>query len=127
MELSKLKFHGDFGAASEVVLKSIKKNPDNKQLEIMSNYLSTSYMYVNSLEMQLQEAILRINKMREARDEALETSSEFKELYEKLQERTIYAHSRCEFHSAMDSPSNDADSLLSGKSCDGKHMFGSNW
>lgn len=89
MELSKLKFHGDFGAASEVVLNSIKKNPDNKQLEIMSNYLSTSYMYVNSLEMQLQEAILRINKMREARDEALETSSIFKELYEKLQERTI--------------------------------------
>ena len=56
MELFELKFQGDFGAASDVVLKALKKNPDNKQLEVMSNYLSTSYLYVNSLQMQLEEA-----------------------------------------------------------------------
>ena len=66
MELFELKFQGDFGAASDVVLKALKKNPDNKQLEVMSNYLSTTYLYVNSLQKQLEEAKLRIDKLRES-------------------------------------------------------------
>ena len=89
MELFELKFQGDFGAASDVVLKALNKNPDNKQLEIMSNYLSTSYLYVNSLQMQLQEAKLRIDKLRDSRDEALKDAEQYKKFYEQLQEKQI--------------------------------------
>ena len=89
MELFELKFQGDFGAASDVVLKALNKNPDNKQLEVMSNYLSTSYLYVNSLQMQLQEAKLRINKLRDSRDEALKDAEQYKNFYKKLQEKQI--------------------------------------
>jgi hypothetical protein len=89
MELFELKFQGDFGAASDVVLKALNKNPDNKQLEVMSNYLSTSYLYVNSLQMQLEEAKLRIDKLRESRDEALKDAEEYKQFYKQLQEKQI--------------------------------------
>ena len=89
MELFELKFQGDFGAASDVVLKALNKNPDNKQLEVMSNYLSTSYLYVNSLQMQLQEAKLRIHKLRESRDEALKDAEQYKDFYKQLQEKQI--------------------------------------
>ena len=89
MELFELKFQGDFGAASDVVLKALKKNPDNKQLEVMSNYLSTSYLYVNSLQMQLEEAKLRINKLRESRDEALKDAEQYKDFYKQLQEKQL--------------------------------------
>lgn len=89
MELFELKFQGDFGAASDVVLKALNKNPDNKQLEVMSNYLSTSYLYVNSLQMQLQEAKLRIDKLRESRDEALKDAEQYKQFYKQLQEKQL--------------------------------------
>lgn len=89
MELFELKFQGDFGAASDVVLKSLEKNPNNKQLEVVSNYLSTSYLYVNSLQMQLQEAKLRINKLRDSRDEALKDAEQYKEFYKQLQEKQL--------------------------------------
>ena len=89
MELFELKFQGDFGAASDVVLKALNKNPDNKQLEVMSNYLSTSYLYVNSLQMQLEEAKLRIDKLRESRDEALKDAEEYKQFYKQLQEKQL--------------------------------------
>jgi hypothetical protein len=89
MELFELKFQGDFGAASDVVLKALKEKPDNKQLEVMSKYLSTSYLYVNSLQMQLQEAKLRINKLRDMRDKALDDKQDYKELYEDLQSKTL--------------------------------------
>jgi len=89
MELFELKFQGDFGAASDVVLKALNKNPDNKQLEVMSNYLSTSYLYVNSLQMQLEEAKLRIDKLRESRDEALKDAEQYKQFYKQLQEKQL--------------------------------------
>lgn len=89
MELFELKFQGDFGAASDTVLKALKKNPDNKQLEVISNYLSTSYLYVNSLQMQLQEAKLRMNKLRDSRDEAIKDKEQYKQFYEKLQEKQL--------------------------------------
>lgn len=89
MELFELKFQGDFSAASDVVLKAIKEKPDNKQLEVISNYLSTSYLYVNSLQMQLQEAKLRINKLRDSRDEAIKDKEQYKQFYEKLQEKQL--------------------------------------
>ena len=68
-ELLKLKFQGDFSAASDIILKAVKDKPKNKQIEILSNYLSTSYLYVNALEMQLTE--------------------EYKKFYLKLQSKTI--------------------------------------
>ena len=89
MELFELKFQGDFGAASDTVLKALKKNPDNKQLEIISKYLSTSYLYVNSLQMQLEEAKLRINKLRDSRDEALKDAEQYREFYKQLQEKQL--------------------------------------
>ena len=89
MELFELKFQGDFGAASEVVLKAIKDKPNNKQLEVISNYLSTSYLYVNSLQMQLQEAKLRINKLIDSRDSALKEAEQYKEFYKQLQEKQL--------------------------------------
>lgn len=89
MELFELKFQGDFSAASDIVLKAIKEKPDNKQLEVISNYLSTSYLYVNSLQMQLQEAKLRINKLRDSRDEAIKDKEQYKQFYEKLQEKQL--------------------------------------
>jgi len=89
MELFELKFQGDFSAASDVVLKAIKEKPDNKQLEVISNYLSTSYLYVNSLQMQLQEAKLRINKLRDSRDEIIKDAEQYKQFYEKLQEKQL--------------------------------------
>lgn len=89
MELFELKFQGDFSAASDVVLKAIKEKPDNKQLEVISNYLSTSYLYVNSLQMQLQEAKLRINKLRDSRDEIIKDKEQYKQFYEKLQENKL--------------------------------------
>ena len=55
----------------------------------MSNYLSTSYLYVNSLQMQLEEAKLRIDKLRESRDEALKDAEEYKQFYEQLQEKQL--------------------------------------
>ena len=89
MELFELKFQGDFSAASDIVLKAIKDKPDNKQLEVISNYLSTSYLYVNSLQMQLQEAKLRINKLRDSRDEAIKDAEQYKDFYNKLQEKQL--------------------------------------
>ena len=89
MELFELKFQGDFGAASDVVLEGLKQKPDSKQLEIISNYLSTSYLYVNSLQMQLQEAKLRIDKLRDSRDEALRYAEQYKKFYEQLQEKQL--------------------------------------
>ena len=89
MELFELKFQGDFGAASDVVLKGLKQKPDSKQLEVISNYLSTSYLYVNSLQMQLQEAKLRIDKLRDSRDEALRYAEQYKKFYKQLQEKQI--------------------------------------
>ena len=89
MELFELKFQGDFSAASDVVLKALKEKPDNKQLEVISNYLSTSYLYVNSLQMQLQEAKLRINKLRDSRDEIIKDKEQYKQFYEKLQEKQL--------------------------------------
>lgn len=88
-ELLKLKFLGEFDAASDVVLKSLKKKKDNKQLEVLSNYLSTSYVYVTTLEMQLQEANHRLNNLAEKRDEELRAKEDYKELYEKLQQTKI--------------------------------------
>ena len=68
-ELLKLKFQGDFTAASDIILKAVKDKPKNKKIEILSNYLSTSYLYVNALEMQLAE--------------------EYKKFYLELQSKTI--------------------------------------
>lgn len=89
MELFELKFQGDFGAASDVVLKALKDRPESKQLEVISKYLSTSYLYVNSLQMQLEEAKLRINKLRDSRDEALKDAEQYKEFYKQLQEKQL--------------------------------------
>lgn len=89
MELFELKFQGDFGAASDVVLKALKERPESKQLEVISNYLSTSYLYVNSLQMQLEEAKLRINKLRDSRDEALKDAEQYKDFYKQLQEKQL--------------------------------------
>jgi len=89
MELFELKFQGDFGAASDVVLKALKDRPESKQLELISKYLSTSYLYVNSLQMQLEEAKLRIDKLRDSRDEALKDAEQYKQFYKQLQEKQL--------------------------------------
>ena len=89
MQLFELKFQGDFGAASDVVLKGLKQKPDSKQLEVISNYLSTSYLYVNSLQMQLQEAKLIIEKLIDSRDEALKDAEQYKQFYKQLQEKQL--------------------------------------
>ena len=95
-ELLKLKFQGDFSAASDIILKAVKDKPKNKKIEILSNYLSTSYLYVNALEMQLKEANLRMDKLLESRaealerrDEAHELAEEYKKFYLELQSKTI--------------------------------------
>jgi len=89
-ELLKLKFQGDFSAASDIILKAVKDKPKNKQIEILSNYLSTSYLYVNALEMQLKEANLRMDKLLESRAEAHELAEEYKKFYLELQSKTIW-------------------------------------
>jgi hypothetical protein len=89
MELSKLKYQGDFLAASEIILKWKEAKPDNKELRAVYNYLTSSYFYVNNLEMSLEEAKIRINKLRDSRDDALETAEEYKQFYKQLQEKQI--------------------------------------
>jgi len=89
MELSKLKYQGDFLAASEVILKWIEAKPDNKELKAVYNYLTSSYFYVNNLEMSLEEAKIRINKLRDSRDDALQTAEDYKEFYKQIQEKQI--------------------------------------
>jgi hypothetical protein len=88
-ELLKLKFQGDFSVASDIILKAVKDKPKNKQIEILSNYLSTSYLYVNALEMQLKEANFRMDKLLESRAEAQELAEEYKKFYLELQSKTI--------------------------------------
>jgi hypothetical protein len=89
MELSKLKYQGDFLAASEVIQKWIEAKPDNKELKAVYNYLTSSYFYVNNLEMSLEEAKIRINKLRDSRDDALQTAEDYKEFYKQIQEKQI--------------------------------------
>lgn len=89
MELSKLKYQGDFLAASEIIMKWIDAKPDNKELKAVYNYLTSSYFYVNNLEMSLEEAKIRINKLRDSRDDALQTAEDYKEFYKQLQGKQI--------------------------------------
>jgi len=88
-ELLKLKFQGDFSAVSHIVQEWLKKRPDNKELEVLTKYLTNSYIYVNALEMQIDEANLRMDKLIQTRDKALELADEYKQFYEKLQKEKI--------------------------------------
>ena len=88
-ELLKLKFQGDFTAASHIVQEWLKKRPDNEELKNIREYLTTSYIYNSALELQVREANAIINRLREKRDAQIELTNEYKELYEKLQEKTL--------------------------------------
>ena len=88
-ELLKLKFMGDFTAASHIVQEWLKKRPDNKELNNVTEYLTSSYIYTTALELQLKEANAIINRLREKRDKQADLAKEYKELYEKLQEKTL--------------------------------------
>lgn len=80
---------GDFTAASHIVQEWLKKRPDNKELNNVTEYLTSSYIYTTALELQLKEANAIINRLREKRDKQTELAKEYKELYEKLQEKTL--------------------------------------
>ena len=88
-ELLKLKFQGDFSAASHIVQEWLKKRPDNEELKNILEYVTTSYIYNSALELQVREANAIINRLREKRDKQTELANEYKELYEKLQEKTL--------------------------------------
>ena len=80
---------GDFTAASHIVQEWLKKRPDNKELNNVTEYLTRSYFYTTALELQLKEANAIINRLREKRDKQTDLAKEYKELYEKLQEKTL--------------------------------------
>jgi len=80
---------GDFTAASHIVQEWLKKRPDNKELNNVTEYLTSSYIYTTALELQLKEANAIINRLREKRDKQTDLAKEYKELYEKLQEKTL--------------------------------------
>lgn len=80
---------GDFTAASHIVQEWLKKRPDNKELNNVTEYLTSSYIYTTALELQLKEANAIINRLREKRDEQTDLAKEYKELYEKLQEKKL--------------------------------------
>jgi TorA maturation chaperone TorD len=88
-ELLKLKFQGDFTAASHIIQKWLEKSPDNKELKHVTEYLTNSYIYATACEMQIKEANAIINRLREKRDKYKDLSDDYKELYEKLQEKTL--------------------------------------
>ena len=88
-ELLKLKFQGDFTAASHVIQKWLEKSPDNKELKYVTEYLTNSYIYATACEMQIKEANAIISRLREKRDKQKELADDYKELYEKLQEKTL--------------------------------------
>ena len=88
-KLLQLKYQGDFTAASHIVQEWLKKRPDNKELGVLTKYLTNSYIYVTALEMQLQEANLRMDNLIQTRDTALQTAEEYKQFYEQLQEKQL--------------------------------------
>lgn len=88
-ELLKLKFQGDFTAASHIIQKWLDKSPDNKELKHVTDYLTNSYIYATACEMQIQEANAIINRLTFKRDKYKDLADEYKELYEKLQQTQL--------------------------------------